>query len=189
MVYRLVNHLIWSFSYITYCNHWIQTLTNLFVYMGDKKVIPHSLISYPCFIYTHLCCYSILCNNKDIILVYLASYCLKLWYVRNQKLWVIHTYVAIPYAWNYCSVFCILCILWIMYFVYASMYMCMYVALSFSSWPVGSSVITATSMLVCSPVASELYNITVTCTIHPNSTADQCIVMAMDDGEEIRTGS
>ena len=48
--------------------------------------------------------------------------------------------------------------------------------------------ITATSMLVCSPVPSELYNITVTCTIHPHSTADQCTVMAMDDGGVIRTG-
>ena len=27
---------------------------------------------------------------------------------------------------------------------------------------------------------SELYNITVTCTIHPESTADQCEVRAMD---------
>ena len=26
---------------------------------------------------------------------------------------------------------------------------------------------------------SEPYNITVTCTIHPDSTADQCVVMAM----------
>ena len=49
--------------------------------------------------------------------------------------------------------------------------------------------ITATSMLVCSPVASELYNITVTCAIHPNSTADQCVVMAVDDDGVTRTGS
>ena len=49
--------------------------------------------------------------------------------------------------------------------------------------------VSATSMLVCSPVASELYNITVTCTIHPNSTADQCAVMAIDDGGVIRTGT
>ena len=56
------------------------------------------------------------------------------------------------------------------------------------SWLVASSVITATSMLVCSPVASELYNITVTCIIHPDSTADQCIVMAMGDDGVTRTG-
>ena len=44
-------------------------------------------------------------------------------------------------------------------------------------------------MLVCSPVASELYNITVTCTIHPESTADQCLVRAVDDGRVTRIGS
>ena len=39
-------------------------------------------------------------------------------------------------------------------------------------------------------VTSELYNITVTCTIHPDSTADECVVMAMDDDDgESRTGS
>ena len=52
----------------------------------------------------------------------------------------------------------------------------------------GSSVITAISMPVCSPVASELYNITVTCTIHPDSTADQCVVIAMDDDRVTITG-
>ena len=54
--------------------------------------------------------------------------------------------------------------------------------------PVASSVITATPMLMCSPVASQLYNITVTCTIHPDSTADQCVVMAMADDGVTRTG-
>ena len=49
--------------------------------------------------------------------------------------------------------------------------------------------VTATSMLVCSPVASEIYNITVTCTIHPDSTADQCVVRAVDDDGVTRTGS
>ena len=48
--------------------------------------------------------------------------------------------------------------------------------------------ITAIPMLMCSPVASQLYNITVTCTIHPDSTADQCVVMAMADGRVTRTG-
>ena len=54
--------------------------------------------------------------------------------------------------------------------------------------PVASSVITAIPILMCSPVASQLYNITVTCTIHPDSTADQCVVMAMADGRVTRTG-
>ena len=44
-------------------------------------------------------------------------------------------------------------------------------------------------MLVCSPVASELYNITVTCAIHPESTADQCVVRAVDNDGVTRTGS
>ena len=46
-------------------------------------------------------------------------------------------------------------------------------------------------MLVCSSVVSELYNITVTCTIHPDSMAELCVVMmAMaDDGRVTRTGS
>ena len=48
--------------------------------------------------------------------------------------------------------------------------------------------ITAIPMLMCSPVASQLYNITVTCTIHPDSTADQCVMMAMADGRVTRTG-
>ena len=49
--------------------------------------------------------------------------------------------------------------------------------------------VTATSMLVCSPVASELYNITVTCTIRHDSTANQCMVRAVDDDGVTRTGS
>ena len=48
--------------------------------------------------------------------------------------------------------------------------------------------ITVIPMLMCSPVASQLYNITVTCTINPDSTADQCVVMAMADGRVNRTG-
>ena len=48
--------------------------------------------------------------------------------------------------------------------------------------------IAVTPTPVCSPVDSQLYNITVTCTIHPDSTADQCVVMAMADGRMTRTG-
>ena len=56
------------------------------------------------------------------------------------------------------------------------------------SLPVASSVINATPMPVCTPAVNELYNITVTCTIHPESTADQCVVMAKADGRVNRTG-
>ena len=35
---------------------------------------------------------------------------------------------------------------------------------------------------------NELHSITVTCTIHPDSTADQCVVMAMVDGKVNTTG-
>ena len=46
--------------------------------------------------------------------------------------------------------------------------------------------INAAPMLVCTLAVSELYNITVTCTIHPDSIVDQCVVMAMaDDGDTI----
>ena len=53
---------------------------------------------------------------------------------------------------------------------------------------VGSSVITAIPRHMYTSVTSELYNITVVCIIHPNSTADQCVVMAMADGKVTRTG-
>ena len=48
--------------------------------------------------------------------------------------------------------------------------------------------ITAIPMLMCSPVASQLYSINVICIIHPDSTADQCVVMAMADGRVNSTG-
>lgn len=35
---------------------------------------------------------------------------------------------------------------------------------------------------------SEPYNVTVTCIIHPESTADQCEVMATDDSRATRIG-
>ena len=38
-------------------------------------------------------------------------------------------------------------------------------------------------------VSSTLQSITVTCTIHPESIADQCVVMAMDDDGVTRTGN
>ena len=36
---------------------------------------------------------------------------------------------------------------------------------------------------------NELHSIAVTCTIHPDSTANQCTVMAMTDGRMTRTGN
>ena len=36
--------------------------------------------------------------------------------------------------------------------------------------------------------ASKPYNVTFICTIHPDSIADQCVVMAMDDGRVTRMG-
>ena len=35
----------------------------------------------------------------------------------------------------------------------------------------------------------NVYSITVTCIIHPDSTADQCVVMAMADGRVTRTSN
>ena len=43
-------------------------------------------------------------------------------------------------------------------------------------------------ILVSPNIASKLYNIIVTCNIHSDSTADQCVVMAMADGKETITG-
>ena len=48
---------------------------------------------------------------------------------------------------------------------------------------------TNTAVTTITPnVTSELYNITVTCTIHPDSTADQCVVMAVANGRVTRVG-
>ena len=51
-----------------------------------------------------------------------------------------------------------------------------------------TSVSDAMAILSTPDVSSILQSIIVTCTIHPNSTADQCVVMAMDDGV-ISTGN
>ena len=53
-----------------------------------------------------------------------------------------------------------------------------------------SSSATSTMVTLISPnVTSELYNITITWTIHPDSTADQCVVMVVADGSVTRTGT
>ena len=52
-----------------------------------------------------------------------------------------------------------------------------------------ASVIDVMAVLNAPDVTNGLYSITVICTIHPDSTADQCVVMAMDDGRLDRTYS
>ena len=47
---------------------------------------------------------------------------------------------------------------------------------------VASSVTNTVSVLISPNPTNELYKITVTCTTHPDSTADQCVVVAMADG-------
>ena len=48
--------------------------------------------------------------------------------------------------------------------------------------------INAVTILNAPNATNELHSITVTCTIHLNSTADQCVVMAMADGRINTTG-
>ena len=53
-----------------------------------------------------------------------------------------------------------------------------------------TSVSDTVAVLSAPDVSTTLQSITVTCTIHPESTADQCVVMAMDDnGRVISTGN
>ena len=55
---------------------------------------------------------------------------------------------------------------------------------------IASSVISNTTVTLTSlNVRMGVYNITVTCNIHPDSTADQCVVMVMADGRVTRTGN
>ena len=51
-----------------------------------------------------------------------------------------------------------------------------------------SSVISAISVPVCTPAVSELYNVNVTCIIHPDSIAELCVVMAMTDDGDTKIG-
>ena len=56
--------------------------------------------------------------------------------------------------------------------------------------PSASSVTNTVVMLSAPNATNEVHSITVTCTIHPDSTADQCVVMAMDDdGRVTSTGN
>ena len=40
-------------------------------------------------------------------------------------------------------------------------------------------------MITSEDATDTTYSITVTCTIHPDSTADQCVVMARADGQTL----
>ena len=55
--------------------------------------------------------------------------------------------------------------------------------------PSASSVTDTVAILNAPNATNGLHSITVICAIHPNSTADQCVVMAMDDGKVTRTGT
>ena len=55
--------------------------------------------------------------------------------------------------------------------------------------PIGTSVTDAMIVLSTPHADNELHSITVTCTIHPDSTADQCVVMAMADDRVTRIGN
>ena len=52
-----------------------------------------------------------------------------------------------------------------------------------------SSVTNAVSILNAPNAINELHSITVNCTIHPNSNADQCVVMAMANDKVNTTGN
>ena len=51
-----------------------------------------------------------------------------------------------------------------------------------------TSVVYAIAVLDSPHVSSRQQFITVTCTIHPDSIVDQCVVMVMADGRVTRTG-
>ena len=68
------------------------------------------------------------------------------------------------------------------------MHMYIIVVLYFFILMLASSVTNAVIILTAPNATNEVHSITVTCTIHPNSTADQCVVMAMADGRVTRTG-
>ena len=74
-------------------------------------------------------------------------------------------------------------------YLYLSMDVCTYVQnLLCFSLPMATSVISAISQPMCTPAVSELYNITVTCTIHPDSTTKLCVVIAMADDGDTKAG-
>ena len=55
--------------------------------------------------------------------------------------------------------------------------------------PVGPSVTEAVATLVTPNENRTEYSIIVTCTVHPESDADMCVVMAMADGRMTRSGT
>ena len=48
---------------------------------------------------------------------------------------------------------------------------------------------TASSVTDTTATLTGPYSITINCNTHPDSTADQCVVMAMSDGRMTRTGN
>ena len=62
------------------------------------------------------------------------------------------------------------------------------VVLYFFILMLASSVTDVVTTLSAPNATNEVHSITVTCTIHPDSTADQCVVMGMADGRVTRTG-
>jgi len=63
-------------------------------------------------------------------------------------------------------------------------YMCSYI----SFFSISGASVSDVTVINAPNVTSKLYNITFTCTVYPDSTADQCVVMAMADGRVTRTG-
>ena len=95
-----------------------------------------------------------------------------------MRLYIMHNY-AYMHGYTYIIPF---------YYTYECSYVHNVVIL-YHLYIVTSSVTNTAVTLITSNVTSELYNITVTCIIHPDSTADQCVVMAMDDDGVTRTGN
>ena len=56
-------------------------------------------------------------------------------------------------------------------------------------FPVAPSVTETVATLVTPNENRTEHSITVNCTVHPESDADMCVVMAMADGRMIRTGT
>ena len=66
---------------------------------------------------------------------------------------------------------------------------CTYIAYVLCAFHLAASVTNITNISVSYINAQNVYNIAVNCTIHPDSTADQCVVMAMTGGRVIGEGN
>ena len=107
--------------------------------------------------------------------------------------WFIHQRFSLS---NFCAIQYIFIIVFI-YCIYVASYahnydihIANYTIVIFSLFQIlATSVTNAVSILNAPNATNELYSITVTCTVHPNSDADQCVVMAMADGKLNTTGA